>query len=113
MRLNHVSIAVSDLERSAVFYGEHLGLDRRIHEESGFLMLADENGSLLALTSGETQPNTTSFHFGFELADRGEVASARERLRAAGVDVHEWDDRGHWARLQIADPDGYRIDLFG
>ncbi|MEJ7716677.1 MAG: VOC family protein [Thermoleophilaceae bacterium] len=34
MRLNHVAIAVADPERSAAFYGEYFGLDRRVHDDS-------------------------------------------------------------------------------
>lgn len=41
-----------------------------------------------------------------------EVRAARDRLRAAAVPETEWQDDGSFVRVQIADPDGYRIDLY-
>ncbi len=37
--------------------------------------------------------------------------AARERLRAAGVPETEWQDEGI-VRVQVADPDGYRVEAF-
>jgi hypothetical protein len=47
-----------------------------------------------------------------QLEDAGEVHRARERLRQAGVRETEWQDAGGLVRLQVADPDGYRVGLF-
>jgi hypothetical protein len=48
----------------------------------------------------------------FQLAGGGEVRAARERFRAAGVEETEWQDDGRFVRVQVADPDGYRVDLY-
>ena len=37
---------------------------------------------------------------------------ARERLRRAGVPETEWQDDVGFVRVQVADPDGYRVELF-
>jgi hypothetical protein len=39
------------------------------------------------------------------------VLAARERFRAAGVAELEWQDHGP-ARVQVADPDGYRVEFY-
>lgn len=52
MRLSHVAIAVADPERSAAFYGEYFGLDRRVNEDEHLVILASSDGSLLALNPG-------------------------------------------------------------
>lgn len=114
MPLNHVALTVSDRECSAAFYAEHFGLTERIHEDEHLLILGDEQGSVLALFEGppaaDQLPRTN--HFGFQLADHSAVVAAREQLRRAGVPETEWQDDPGMARVQVTDPDGYRVDLY-
>ena len=113
MPLNHVALTVSDRERSAEFYRRHFGLTQRVHEDGHLLLVASRDGSLVALSEGpvpEGLPRTN--HFGFELHDAGEVRGARERLRRAGVTETEWQDDHGFVRVQVVDPDGYRVELF-
>ena len=113
MPLNHVALTVADRERSAAFYGEHFGLTERVHDDPHLLILGSPDGSLLALSEGEVPrelPRTN--HFGFQLDNGDDVHAARERLRAAGVPETEWQDDGVFVRVQVADPDGYRVELF-
>lgn len=113
MPLNHVALTVADRERSASFYGEHVGLTERLHDDEHLFILGAPDGSLLALSSGEVPaqlPRTN--HFGFELATAEQVRAARERFRLAGVEEAEWQDDGGMVRVQVLDPDGYRVELF-
>jgi catechol 2,3-dioxygenase-like lactoylglutathione lyase family enzyme len=110
--LNHVALTVSDRERSARFYGEHFGLVERVHDDEHLLIVGSPDGSLVALTEGRVPRDARAFHFGFQLGDAGEVRSARERLRSGGVEETEWQDDGGMVRVQVADPDGYRVELF-
>jgi catechol 2,3-dioxygenase-like lactoylglutathione lyase family enzyme len=110
--LNHVSLTVSDRERSAEFYGRHFGLTERLHDDEDRLILGSPDGSVLALSEGPVPgelPRTN--HFGFQAEGADEVRQARERLRAAGVPETEWQDDS-FVRVQVADPDGYRVELF-
>jgi catechol 2,3-dioxygenase-like lactoylglutathione lyase family enzyme len=113
MPLDHVALTVSDRERSAAFYAEHFGLTQRVHDDEHLLIVGDERGSLLALSTGpraaQQLPRTN--HFGFRLPARDDVLAARERFRAAGVTELEWQDHGP-ARVQVADPDGYRVEVY-
>ena len=113
MALDHVALTVSDRDRSAAFYGEHFGLTERVHDDDHLLIIGDAEGSLLALSVGdpaaEALPRTN--HFGFRLSDRDAVLAARERFQAAGVTELEWQDHGP-ARVQVADPDGYRVEVY-
>jgi catechol 2,3-dioxygenase-like lactoylglutathione lyase family enzyme len=113
MPLDHVALTVSDRGRSAAFYGEHFGLTQRVHDDDHLLILGDDHGSLLALSSGapaaDGLPRTN--HFGFRLTSRDDVLGARERFRAAGVTELEWQDHSP-ARVQVADPDGYRVEVY-
>lgn len=114
MPLNHVALRVVDRERSAAFYGEHFGLTERIHEDEDRLILGSDDGSELALSNAKPVsvrlPHTN--HFGFRLADEAAVRAARERFRAAGVIETDWQDDGRFVRVQVADPDGYRVELY-
>jgi catechol 2,3-dioxygenase-like lactoylglutathione lyase family enzyme len=111
--LNHVSLTVSDRERSAAFYAEHFGLTQRLHEDEHLFILGSEDGSVLALREGVPPDGLPpSNHFGFQLADGDAVRTARERLRLAGVEETEWQDDGRFVRVQVADPDGYRVEVY-
>jgi catechol 2,3-dioxygenase-like lactoylglutathione lyase family enzyme len=113
MPLNHVALTVSDRERSAAFYAEHFGLTERLHDEEDMMILGSPDGSVLTLNEGTPPPELPrTNHFGVQLADQDEVRTARERLRAAGVDETEWQDDEIVVRVQVADPDGYRVELF-
>lgn len=84
MPLNHVALTVSDRERSAAFYGEHLGLTEVIHRDELLLILGSDDGSELALSRGTPVaaqlPRTN--HFGFRVADEALVCAARDQFRA-------------------------------
>lgn len=114
MPLNHVALTVSDRERSAAFYAEHFGLIARIHDDDHLLILGSDDGSELALSEGDPVaaqlPRTN--HFGFRLATGEAVHGARRRFHDAGVTETEWQDDGRFVRVQIADPDGYRVEFY-
>jgi catechol 2,3-dioxygenase-like lactoylglutathione lyase family enzyme len=111
--LNHVALTVSDRERSAGFYAEHFGMTERVHDDEHLLILGSEDGSLLALSVGSPPAELPSEnHFGFRVSSGDEVHAARERFRRAGVPEVEWQDDGVFVRVQVSDPDGYRVELF-
>jgi catechol 2,3-dioxygenase-like lactoylglutathione lyase family enzyme len=112
MALNHVSLTVADRERSAAFYAEHFGFSERLHDEEQLFILGSPDGSVLALSEGEPPRGLPAGnHFGFRVSGE-EVRAARERFRAAGVEETEWQDDGRFVRVQVADPDGYRVELY-
>jgi catechol 2,3-dioxygenase-like lactoylglutathione lyase family enzyme len=111
--LNHVALTVADRERSAAFYAEHFGMTRRLHDDEHQMILGSDDGSVLALRAGTPPadvPRTN--HFGFQLAFGDEVREARARFRQAGLVETEWQDDDIIVRVQVADPDGYRVELY-
>ena len=113
MPLNHVALTVSDREASAVFYARHFGLTERVHDDGHLLIIGSGDGSLLALSEGGVPaglPRTN--HFGFQLESADDVRGARDRLREAGAPETEWQDDHGFVRVQVTDPDGYRVELF-
>ena len=114
MPLNHVALTVTDRERSARFYGEHFGLTERVHADDHLLILGDAGGeALLALSTGTPPaelPRTN--HFGFQVPSGDAVRAARTAFADAGVPETEWQDGHGFVRVQVLDPDGYRVELF-
>jgi catechol 2,3-dioxygenase-like lactoylglutathione lyase family enzyme len=113
MPLNHVALTVADRDRSAAFYARWFGLTERVHDDERRFILGSADGSLLALSEGPVPrdlPDTN--HFGFRVGSPDEVRAARERLREASVTETEWQDDGVFVRVQVEDPDGYRVELF-
>lgn len=112
MHLDHVALTVADRERSARFYAEHFGLTDRVHDDEHLLILGSPTGSLLALSEGDAPPalpRTT--HFGFRVDGPDLVHAARAAFRAAEVEEAEWQESGP-TRVQIFDPDGYRVEIY-
>jgi len=115
VRLNHVALTVTDRERSAAFYATHFGLADRVHEDDHLLILGSGDEALLALSEADAAPAgalPATNHFGFRLAGGEEVRAARRRLREHGVPETQWQDDGTFVRVQVADPDGYRVELY-
>ncbi len=112
MRLNHVALTVSDRARSAAFYAEHFGLSDHVHDDEHLLILGGADGGLLALASGHPPTDLGRVHFGFLASGGEEVRAARTRLREAGVPETEWQEEGSFVRVQVLDPDGYRVEVY-
>jgi catechol 2,3-dioxygenase-like lactoylglutathione lyase family enzyme len=110
--LNHVALTVRDRERSAAFYAEHFGLTERLHDDEHLFIIGSDDGSVLALSAGAPPELPHTNHFGFQLEHGDQVRAARERLRAAGVTEVEWQDDGRFVRVQVVDPDGYRVEFY-
>lgn len=111
-RLNHVALTVSDRDTSARFYGAYFGLTQRVHDDDHLLILADDSGGLLALSEGRVPPELPrTNHFGSLVGSPAEIEAMRARLRADGLTETEYSADGP-ARVQVLDPDGYRVELY-
>ena len=112
MKLNHVALTVQNREASAQFYGDFFGMNIRIHDDDHLLILANEDGDLLALSAGKKDfdlPRTN--HFGFQVSSTEGVLSMRNRFKNAGIEETEFSPHGP-TRVQVLDPDGYRVEVY-
>ena len=109
MRLNQVTIGVSDLERSIAFY-RLLGLRQIVAaEEYARFELPDGDSTLSLEHVDAVPPSATTVYF--ECDDLDETAA---RLQAAGIDFeHGPVDRPWlWREARLRDPDGNPLCLF-
>jgi lactoylglutathione lyase len=120
IRWTHITITVSDLERSIDFYTSVCGLsvvrDRRL-EGGGTVWLgpvprADEDPTfVLVISKGEVTDRLD--HFGFQCESREQVDAIAEEARRRGILAYPPTDSGgavgYWTIIK--DPDGHGVEF--
>ncbi len=105
--LNHLTLAVTDLDRSLFFYVDLLGLKAEVRWARGAYL---SRGELwLCLSQGDVDARADASHvaFGVEAAD---FEPFRRRLLAAGVE--SWRrNRSEGHSFYFLDPDGHHLEI--
>jgi catechol 2,3-dioxygenase-like lactoylglutathione lyase family enzyme len=108
-RISVVYLYVSDMERSAGFYRDLLGIPLEGDEDWQEASLDGVRFALHRTREGIGQLSSGTIHVNLEVDD---VDAAAKRLRAAGIEAGE-TMRDEWgAALEVVDPDGYRLYLY-
>jgi catechol 2,3-dioxygenase-like lactoylglutathione lyase family enzyme len=109
-KLDHVSVLITDMERSRTFYRDVIGL-KPIHKPRTFdfevlwFDLGDQHLHCLL----KDKPDTTSArHFALRVSD---VGFARAYFQSLGMSVQETTVIPGADRFFIHDPDGNRIEI--
>ncbi|MCX4243343.1 fosfomycin resistance glutathione transferase [Paraliomyxa miuraensis] len=108
--INHVTLAVADLDRSLRFYVDVLGCHAMARWVRGAYLEAGTLWLCLSLdVRAEASPATGGTHLAFSVdADRFETL--RDRILTAGA--RQWqDDRSEGPSLYFEDPDGHRLEI--
>lgn len=107
--LNHLTLAVTELDRSIAFYRDLLGCELRAHWGDGAYLEAGPLWLCLSRDPAAAEAQRGDYtHYAFDIADEhfGEL-SARIREQAT-----IWkDNRSEGASLYFLDPDGHRLEL--
>lgn len=124
-RIDHVEIVTDQLDRTVQFYTDVLGFtvkarDRVEHSGLGVpidLVYLDLGGTVVELISydGATvDPAPQAEHLGYRMIalEVEDMQGAAEYLSKKGVDI-VWGPRVRetYARAEICDPNGYRLEL--
>ncbi|PHV10713.1 VOC family protein [Chitinimonas sp. BJB300] len=106
--LNHLTLAVHDVEKSFRFYVDLLGAEPHARWDAGAYLSIGDLWLCLSLDltrQPDTAPDYT--HYAFS-TDNFSVTAAR--LRNAGV--HEWKvNQSKGDSLYLQDPDGHRLEI--
>jgi predicted enzyme related to lactoylglutathione lyase len=111
-RVDYIRVPVNDIEKANHFYGEVLGLRKNPNSpDDGWVEYEAGNVTLAVMT-----PHTHDYEFSplppATLALRvRDVAEAKAKLEAAGVEVNELWDSGVCYGAGFSDPAGNRILL--
>ena len=103
--INHVSIQVSDIKRSAEFYMRAFGLPKRVAGNATAVRLGVDP-SHLTLRQEKPSGNVDHFCLGIEKFNHDSVV---RDLKARGV-TPEPDEKGPQG-FHVKDPDGFRVQL--
>ena len=117
LRLDHVVLAVSDLQRAENFYTQLLGVQVERRLEKPKLVQLRMGESLLDLVSGNphpTQPNMAHYCFRIDPFDPVAITA---HLTQLGIAVTASGERygadGHGPSIYLRDPDGNELELKG
>lgn len=116
--LDHVAIAVDDVERSRAFYEHVLGFERLYPEwDVPLVMGVGETGVAIfhesvhpsAAPAEAEAPGIRILHIAFRV-DRDGFDAARSELVEEGVEAR-FSDHGISHSLYLRDPDGHQVEL--
>jgi catechol 2,3-dioxygenase len=120
VRVGHVHLKVSDLERSLRFYKDALGFSvtQRYRKEAAFLSAGGYHHHI-GLNTWESKgalpppPSSTGlYHVAFLYPTRRELALALKRLTNAGASLEGAADHGVSEALYLRDPDNNGVELY-
>ena len=108
--LNHITIAVKDLEKSFTFYKDLLGFKPLMKHSKGAYFLAGDLWFCLQLdprTRAEALPEYT--HVAFTV-DQNDFSKLSKKLMSAGVTF--WQDNvSEGDSVYFVDPDGHKLEI--
>jgi catechol 2,3-dioxygenase-like lactoylglutathione lyase family enzyme len=115
--LDHIALAVRDVEKSVMWYREVLGLERQ-HEGSwkGIPSFIGKGATGIALfPAGEAKASLGKgdparfLHFAWR-ANRESFWNAQEELKKRGIAFH-FEDHGIAHSIYFRDPDGHELEI--
>jgi catechol 2,3-dioxygenase-like lactoylglutathione lyase family enzyme len=114
LRLGHLNLTVTDLDRSTAFYGRWFGFDRLLAEyPDGTRFLTDGSGFELGLHPGLTGPSAKpNWHFGFLAPGGDSVRLLMAALLSNEVPVMDAEDEDGYVGFKCLDPDGNVIEVY-
>jgi catechol 2,3-dioxygenase len=120
VRIGHVHLKVSNLERALRFYQGVLGfeLTQRIGDEAAFLSAGGYHHHIALNTwesAGGSPPHpgaTGLYHLAIVYPSRAALAGALRRLMSAGIQLEGSADHGVSESLYLRDPDGNGVELY-
>jgi len=120
VRVGHVHLKVSDLDRAVKFYRDVLGFDltQRYGSQAAFLSAGGYHHHIGLNTwesFGGTPPppgSTGLYHLAILYPTRAELADALRRVLSADIPLEGASDHGVSEAIYLRDPDGNGVELY-
>ncbi len=120
VRVGHVHLKVSDLDRALRFYRDVLGfeLTQRYGNQAAFLSAGGYHHHIGLNTwdsAGGAPPppgSTGLYHLAILYPTRAELADALQRVLRAGIPLEGASDHGVSEAIYLRDPDGNGVELY-
>lgn len=120
VRIGHVHLTVSNLERAVRFYRDSLGFEvtQYFGKEAAFLSAGGHHHHIGLNTwagEGASPPppgHTGLYHFAILYPSRTELARAFKRLIEHGASIQGAADHGVSEAIDLRDPDGNGIEIY-
>jgi len=113
LRLGHLNLNVSDVNRAADFYAAWFGFDRILAEyPDNTRFITDGSGFELALHQEIRSAAPVDWHFGFLASDARSVRTLMASMHEAGEMVGDLEDSDQYVGFKCRDPDGHEIEVY-
>ena len=120
VRIGHVHLKVSDLDRALGFYRDVLGFEvTQLYGRDAAFLSAGGYHHHIGLNTWESKggapppPGTTGlFHVAILYPTRAALADAVRRVQAAGIAIDGASDHGVSEAIYLRDPDGIGVELY-
>jgi len=105
--LNHITLAVRDLEKSFSFYTDLLGMSPKAKWKNGAYLVA---GDLwFCLSCDDSIPSKDYSHIAFNISDNN-FSRLKSKLINANVDIWKLN-KSEGQSVYILDPDGHKLEI--
>ena len=112
MKLNHLDLQVSDVQKSVAFFESVFDLELKSSRTSpAIAFLADGHGFVLVLQRAEKPSYPEGFHLGFIVDDVECVQRQFSRAQAAGIAVSDIIENNRGTMIYCRAPDGYSVEV--
>lgn len=120
LKLGHIVLIVSDLERSEEFYCKILGLTVTTKHPGQMVFFTAHPGSSheLALIAADSRAKVVGrhhivlHHFAWQMATFEDLQTLYDHLKQEGVRIQRVSDHGVALGVYFLDPDGYEIEAY-
>lgn len=115
MRLNHLHLLVTDLDKSQYFYTKTLGFRFKVSYGPELIFLQNNDGFDLALTLVSNRPEMPpGVHFGFRVDNHEQLEENHKTGSSHYPQLFNEELRHHgsWGSFGCEDPDGYVIEFY-
>lgn len=113
--LTHISLAVSDPDRSLRFYSQVFGVKEYYRDDESIQVLGPGPHDVIAFERNDDEAGKSGgiTHFGFRLVNPEDIESAiAEAVSAGGTLVRRGEFAPGLPFAYINDPDGYEIEIW-